>query len=117
MHLSLDVVLTRGHVESTAATIVIRGSLGGSQSKIPNVHLLAFMRREYVFRLQVSVKNPQRVQVFHSVDDLKEDFLDQAVITEILRRMQSYKSIRLSTSRMRKRPTRCLSVIIVNRSP
>jgi hypothetical protein len=62
--------------------------VGGSEAEIGDGDLKTVVEAENVLWLQVSVKNTERVAVFHCVEQLEEDVLDESVVPEIATTMQ-----------------------------
>lgn len=62
---------------------LITDTIRCSESEIGDSELETVVEAEDILRLQVSVINAQRVAVLDGVEELEEDVLDEAIVSEV----------------------------------
>jgi hypothetical protein len=75
--------LTWAHVRDTSGAELVAELISGSQTKVSDGDPEAIVETQNIFGLQVAMINTERVAIFHSVEHLQKDILDEGVVSEI----------------------------------
>lgn len=69
-------------INATSAEL-LANLIGSCETEVSDGNLDTSRERQNVLRLQIAVVDPKRVAVLDGIEQLKEDLLDEVVITEV----------------------------------
>ena len=72
----------------TTSTKLIAELIGCCKTKVRDSDPKTVIEAENVLRLQISVINSEGMAIFHSIEELKEDVLDEGIVPKIAAAMQ-----------------------------
>jgi len=79
---------TGTHMVHAPCTKLVTQFISRSKTKVRDSDPKTVIEAEDVLRLQISVIYPERMAIFHRIEQLEEDVLDESVITKIAAAMQ-----------------------------
>lgn len=67
----------------TSSSELVADLVGGGETKVSDGNTEAIVETKDVLGLQVPMINTERVAIFHRVEHLEEDVLDESIVAEI----------------------------------